>query len=137
MLNRLVSYNRTAEFRQLAERVKTIADEDWKTRVVRGITGTGDVVPDAVGVRERRKGKYRGKTGMPGTPSASRSRLAANYRSRLDFAGSGFTYLGTVEGFPAAIHVIRRYHYGGISPRARRRIAGLASDSVLRLVRSG
>jgi hypothetical protein len=137
LFSRLAGYHRSAEFRSTTERVKTILDADYKVRVANGVRSDGATVSDWSGVAARRKGRYRGKSGPPGAPSGTASRLVRKYRSTLAYAGSSVTYVGRVEGFPAAKHLIVRYGYGGVSDRALRQVRAIVGEDVLKLIGSG
>lgn len=136
-LSRLAGAHRTPEYRAMLGRVKAVLDEDYTTRALSGLTVAGAPVPDAAGIRARRRGRYRGLAGEPGTPRGRASRLITGYVSGFVQDGATATYIGKVVGFPAARHLIARFRYAGVSSRAMGRIRAVADQAMLSLVRSG
>lgn len=137
LFKRLAGFQRQPEFRDMLGKVQSLLDDDYKARVLAGIDSSGNAVPDQAGIRRRRKGKYRGLTGAPGTPRGRASRLYSGYRSTIVQSGNVFTYVGRVDGVPFSDILIKRYRYGGVSPRARRQLTSIVDRAVFSLVRSG
>lgn len=134
---RLAGVQRTPEFQAMLGRVQGLLDDDYRTRVLAGIDSAGNAVTDQAGIRARRKGKYRGLTGAPGTPQGRKSRLYSGYRSAWTQSGNTFTYVGRVDGVPFSDILIKRYRYGGVSPRARRQLTSIVDQAMFSLIRSG
>ncbi len=136
-LKRLQGMHKTPEFEKMVNDVKAVLDKDWRDRVVNGVDREGREVPGQAGIQARRKGKYLGKRGAPGTPFGTKSRLHSRYHSGMVRDGSKFTYIGRVTGVPFAKFLIARFRYDGVSPKAKKEMLKVMDTGMLKLLRSG
>jgi hypothetical protein len=136
-LKRIAGWSKSADFRADLQRAGGILAEGHLLRLTAGIRGDGAPVIDREGIIARRKGRYRGEAGGPQAPRGRASRAWTGYRWQWTSSGNTHTFTDRIDG-PAWITArVRKYGYGGVSPRTRARLAAHFRDAHLKLLKAG